>query len=57
MTKTLNNADETLTQLVESVDAYGGKRVLDAKQYSLQQLKKQGYSNAQIETLINVKLT
>ena len=48
--------DETLVALVDEIDALGGARLLKAKRYSIDQLRKDGYSDEQIEALLNVKL-
>ena len=56
MNKSEENADLMFTKLVDDVDENGGSRLLKAKQYSIDYLRKEGCSDEQIEALLNVKL-
>lgn len=51
-----NSSDDALLALVDEVDRRGGSRLRDAKKYSIETLRKQGYSDEQIEKLLNVTL-
>ena len=57
MSEKANSAfEEVLMQIADEVDRRGGTRQLKAKQYSIYCLREEGFSNTEIEELLNIKL-
>lgn len=51
-----NDMDNALFALINEVDAKGGSRAIKSKQYSIDRLREEGYSDERIEALLGITL-